>query len=137
MIFYLVFEDPQGVDGGREASEDESCTNCAALQEELKLCKAKAAQDLQRLKEDADEEREREVLERKILQLNNDLCHARKVEKQTTSKSMEKQSRPTDCQPRTSGSCSIVATSVNEAVGMYYDYNNFLIDKYLKIKCFI
>ena len=93
MIFYLVFEDQQGVDGGREASEDESCTNCAALQGELMLCKVKAAQDLQRLKKDADEERkrnvrEREVLERKILQLKNDLCHTRKVEKQTTSKSV-------------------------------------------------
>ena len=57
MVFYLVFEGPQGVVGGREASEYESCTNCAGLQEELKLCKAKAAQDLQRLKEDVDEER--------------------------------------------------------------------------------
>ena len=116
MGFYLVFEDPQGVDGGRE--------------EELELCKAKAAQDLQRLKEDVDEERkrnvkEREVVERKMLQLNNELCQARTAEKQSTTKGVERQSRPTDSQPRTSGSCSIVATSVNEAVGMYYKYNIF------------
>ena len=104
---------------------DESCANCIALQEELELCKAKAAQELERLQEEIDEERkknnkEREVIERKMLKLNNELSDARrKLENRPTTKSVEKQSQPTDVHhPYTTGS-SIVATSVNNAVGMY------------------
>ena len=43
-----------------------------------------------------DNAKEREVLERKILQPNNELCDAKMIEKQPTTKSIEKkQSRPT------------------------------------------
>ena len=88
-FFYIVFEDLQGIDGGDENRDDETCRNCAALQEELELCKAKAAQDLQRLKEEMAEERkrngaERDALEKKVLKLNNELSDVRRESGATT-----------------------------------------------------
>lgn len=122
-FFYIVFEDLQGIDGGDENRDDETCRNCAALQEELDLCKAKAAQDLQRLKEEMAEETkrngaERDALERKVLKLNNELSDVRReVEQRPTSTGVHLY-RPTGHHPCTSGS-SIVATAINNAVGMY------------------
>jgi hypothetical protein len=84
---------------------------------------------LQSLKEEVAEERkrneaDREILERKILKLNNELSDIRsEVEKRPTTKRVIlhdqcAQSRPADHHHCTSGS-SIVATSINKAVGGY------------------
>jgi len=120
---YIVFEDLQGIDGGDENGDHETCRNCAALQEELELCKAKAAQDLQCLKEEMAEERkrndaERDVLERKVLKLNNELSDVRRELEQRPTSTGVHLYRPTGLHPCTSGP-SIVATSINDGVGMY------------------